>query len=72
MRNQYQRTMLGIAVLLFMLFSATVQAHTGDSGAGVIGAFMHLFTGEHVVSLILIVAVGVTMWRIARRSSNEA
>ena len=71
MKNQYQRTMIGLVMLLSMLFSVNTQAHTSDSGAGIFGAMMHLFSGEHVVALILIAVVSVTMWRFVRDSSTE-
>ena len=69
MRNQFQRTMTSLVMILSMLFSAVTPAHTGDSGPGLMRTFMHLFTGEHLLLLILVLVTGFMVWRVLRRSS---
>lgn len=38
---------------LSVFFSSAVFAHTPDSGAGQVDGFLHYFTGEHLVMLVL-------------------
>ena len=48
----------GSLFLLFsgflLLFSAPVFAHITESGGGVFAGLLHLFTGEHLLTLALI------------------
>lgn len=51
------------------LCSASVPAHSGDSGTGTVAGMMHMFKGEHLFTLILaviFVAVAVRQYRISR------
>lgn len=48
--------------LLFLVSSQT-QAHTTDSGAGV----LHLLTGEHIIMIALVGVVAAGLTRLYRR-----
>jgi len=45
-----------------LLFSVPVFAHISESGGGVFGGLLHMFTGEHLLTLALVgvFIVGVT------------
>ena len=38
----------------FFLYSSSVPAHTSDSGSGLLGGLLHMFTGEHLLTLALV------------------
>jgi hypothetical protein len=45
------------------LNSSAALAHTSDSGGGMLGGLLHMFTGEHLLTLAL---VGVCIAWVAR------
>jgi hypothetical protein len=51
------------------LCSAPVSAHSGDSGTGMVAGVLHMFKGEHLLTLalaVVFVAVAVRQYRIFR------
>ena len=51
MKNRIYLTFIS---LMLLLFSSQVLAHTVESGGGLLGRLMHIFTGEHVLMLALV------------------
>jgi len=51
MKNRIYYT---LASSLLFLNSSAVLAHTSDSGGGMLGGLLHMFTGEHLLTLALV------------------
>ena len=66
MKNRFY-TIFSISFL--SLCSASVPAHIGDSGTGMVAGMLHMFKGEHLLTLVvavIFVAVAVRQYRIFR------
>ncbi len=66
MKNRFY-TIFSISFL--SLCSASVPAHIGDSGTGMVAGMLHMFKGEHLLTLVLagiFVAVVVRHYRSSR------
>jgi hypothetical protein len=63
MKNKFYYTLASASLFLN---SSAVLAHTSDSGGGLLGGLLHIFTGEHLLTLAL---VGVVVaYYIKKRS----
>ena len=50
-----------------LLFSTPVFAHISDAGGGIFAGLLHIFTGEHLLTLALIGVFVVGVARLYRR-----
>jgi hypothetical protein len=52
---------------LSLLSSSAVMAHANESGIGSLGRLLHLFTGEHLLTLVLIAVCAAGVIGLLRR-----
>lgn len=53
---------------LLLMFSTQLLAHNTEPGGGVFGGLLHIFTGEHLMVLVLVTVFAVGLTRLYRRS----
>ena len=52
---------------LLLMFSTQLLAHSTEPGGGVFGGLLHIFTGEHLIMLVLVAVFAVGLTRLYRR-----
>jgi len=67
MKNKFYYTFASGSLFLY---TSPVLAHTSDSGGGLFGGMLHMFTGEHLLTLAL-VGVCVAYYIKKRRDLNK-
>ena len=65
------RNLLKIMTGLSLVFSSLVMAHSGGSGPGLIGAFLHPFTGIDHLLILVVAGVGIAFVIKKRHNPNE-
>ena len=67
MKNKFYYTLASGSLFLN---STAALAHTSDSGGGLLGGLLHMFTGEHLLTLAL-VGVCVAYYKKRRGDLNK-
>ena len=62
-----RRVNLPLIGTLLLIFSSQVLAHNVESGGGSFGGLMHMFTGEHILMILLVGACVAGLSRLYRR-----